>query len=56
MFEDSSNDEMGQCDCGFIYNLGSRFDHDADTGQCWCCSDRNIFSMDYDQLMEYLNG
>lgn len=48
--------ENGVCDCGFIYDASSRFDHDADTGECWSCSDRNINEMTSVELDDYLSG
>lgn len=46
----------GQCDCGATYDVGSRFDHDADSGQCWDCSDRDFDTMTATEMDEYLNG
>lgn len=50
------NPDLGNCDCGQQFNIGSRFDHDADTGQCWNCSDRDIDDMSEDEFITYLNG
>ena len=46
----------GECDCGRIYNAGSRVDHDADTGQCWSCSDRNPSTMTDTEWDAYILG
>lgn len=46
----------GYCDCGETYDVGSRFDHDAETGQCWDCSDRDLNAMTATELDAYLNG
>lgn len=48
--------ETGRCDCGTEYDIGSRFDHDGDTGQCWDCSDRDPSTMTEDEFAAYLNG
>lgn len=46
----------GECDCGTTYDAGSRFDHDADTGECWDCSGRHIDAMNDDEFVAYVNG
>lgn len=48
--------EYGTCDCGAIYNPSSRFDHDADSGQCWNCSSRDPIAMTIDEWTNYLEG
>lgn len=48
---------IGECDhCGAEYDVASRFDHDADAGLCWACSDRNIDDMTDEELDDYLRG
>jgi len=56
MIFDSDSEVYGFCDCGFQYIKGSRFDHDADSGQCWNCSDRNIWHMTDSEMEDYLLG
>lgn len=46
----------GECDCGATYNAASRVDHDADTGQCWSCSDRHPDSMSNEEWDRYIEG
>lgn len=46
----------GSCDCGASYDAASRTDHDADTGQCWACSDRDLDSMTETEWNLYLEG
>lgn len=46
----------GECDCGATYDVGSRLDHDGDTGQCWSCSDRDPDKMTSEQWSDYLLG
>lgn len=55
MNDTTDNDEIGQCDCGTTYDVGSQIDHDAETGQCWDCSERDseVASMDYN---DYVDG
>jgi hypothetical protein len=48
--------EIGQCDCGATYDPASRFDHDADTGECWDCSERSLTTMTDDEQVAYLQG
>ena len=50
------NIDLGTCDCGATYDVGSRFDHDADSGQCWACSPRTITDMTDTELADYLVG
>ena len=38
-------DELGRCDCGTTYNVGSRTDHNPDTGECWECSGADALTM-----------
>lgn len=49
-------DISGVCDCGFLYKISSRFDHDADLGLCWDCSPRKLGDMNSDELDAYLRG
>lgn len=46
--------ENGVCECGFIYDSACRTDHDADTGQCWECSDRSPNDMTGMEWTAYL--
>ena len=49
-------DELGTCDCGATYIAASRFDHDADSGECWDCSPRDFATMTDDEALAYLAG
>lgn len=49
------SDEIGECDCGEQYELTSREDHNADTGQCWPCYEAEHGPMtdtEYDDYLE----
>ena len=48
--------ELGMCDCGQKYVASSRIDHDADTGECWGCSERNRDNMTDEEWSMYING
>ncbi len=51
-----TNQDMGECECGQAYVIHSRMDHDADTGECWTCSDRDLDSMTDSELIAYVSA
>ena len=51
-----TNQELGECDCGQKYVTYSRMDHDADSGECWECSDRNPDSMTDSEWTAYVSA
>jgi hypothetical protein len=48
-------DRIGECDCGTQYDITSREDHNADTGDCWECHERQFGKMTADEYDKYLS-
>lgn len=50
------DDRDGECDCGAKYHVGSRTDHNGDTGECWDCSEWSRSTVTDDEYEKYLAG